>query len=58
MLRVILALLVAVLVVAVVTRSAPVWRAFGVLAGLAAVYLILKLTGVIDALAPSRTGWF
>ena len=58
MLRVILALLVAVLVVAVVTRSPAVWRAFGVMAGLVAVYVVLKLTGVIDALAPSRTGWF
>lgn len=58
MLRVILALLVAVLVVAVVTRAPAVWRAFGVMAGLVAVYVVLKLTGVIDALAPSRTGWF
>lgn len=58
MLRVILALLAAVLIVAAVTRSAPVWRAFWALAGLIAVYVVLKLTGVVDALAPSRTPWF
>lgn len=56
--RVILVLLAAVLIVAVVTRAAPVWRAFWALAGLIAAYVLLKLTGVIDALAPSRTPWF
>lgn len=58
MLRFVLALVAAVLIVAVVTRALPVWRAFWVLAAIIAIYLVLKLTGAIDALAPSRQPWW
>lgn len=52
--RVIVAILVAVALMAVVTRAAPVWRLLMVLIGLILTYLVLKLTGVIDAIQPGR----
>ncbi len=58
MLRVVLALVAAVLIVAVVTRALPVWRAFWALVAIIALYFVLKLTGVIDALAPTRQPWW
>lgn len=52
--RVIVAVLVAVGLVALVTRAAPVRRLLFILLGLILLYLLLKLTGVIDAIQPSR----
>lgn len=57
MLRFIFALVAAVALLAVATRARPVWRALWILLALVALYAALKLTGVIDALAPARDGW-
>ncbi|HVL20294.1 MAG TPA: hypothetical protein VM422_04810 [Amaricoccus sp.] len=42
--------------VAVVTRLPSVRRALLVLLGLLAFYAVLKMTGVIEAIAPNRDG--
>lgn len=42
--------------IALITRSERARRAFWVLFGLAVLYTILKLTGVIEAFAPERHG--
>ncbi len=44
--------------VAVVTRLPSVRRALLVLLGLLAFYAVLKMTGVVEAIAPSRDGVF
>ena len=44
--------------VAVVTRLPSVRRALLVLPGLLAFYAVLKMTGVVEAIAPSRDGVF
>lgn len=58
MLRFVLVLVVAIALVAVVTRAPGPRRFLFALFGLMVVYAMLKLTGVIDAMAPSRTGVF
>ncbi len=47
-----LAVFFAVLIVAMVTRAGSVWRLLLVLLGLALVYTVLKLSGVIDSFDP------
>jgi hypothetical protein len=56
MLRFIGALVVGIAVVALITRAKPVLRLLYVILGLMALNAVLKLTGVIEALAPDRTG--
>lgn len=56
MLRYVTLLFVVLLAVAVVTRSRRARRALWVLGGLAVLYTLLKLTGVIEAIAPDRAG--
>jgi hypothetical protein len=56
MLRAIFVFVVALGAVALVTRSRNARRALWVVLGALAVYGVLKLTGVIDAMAPSRMG--
>lgn len=58
MLRFILLFVVALAIVAILTRGPAVWRALWVLLAIIGVYVILKATGVIDGLAPSRIGVF
>jgi hypothetical protein len=58
MLRFVFLVLIALGVVALVTRAPLARRALYVLLGLMVLYTVLKLTGVIDAIAPSRTGVF
>ncbi len=54
-----LGLVVAALVVVVLlTRSPLARRALWIVGGLAILYTILKLTGVIEAMAPDRDGVF
>jgi hypothetical protein len=57
-LRFVFLVLIALGLVAVVTRSPLARRTLWVLLGLMVLYAILKLTGVIEAIAPSRTGVF
>ncbi|HMQ93265.1 MAG TPA: hypothetical protein PKA33_17705 [Amaricoccus sp.] len=58
MLRFLLALVLALALVATVTRAHGPRRFLFALLGLMVLYTILKLTGVIDAMAPSRYGVF
>jgi hypothetical protein len=58
MLRYVTVLVIVLLVVAMITRSRNIQRALWVVAGVAVVYTILKLTGVIEAIAPDRDGVF
>ena len=53
-----LTLVVVVGLVAYVTRLPSVRRALMVVLGLLAFYAVLKMTGVIEAVAPSRDGVF
>jgi hypothetical protein len=53
-----LTLLVVLAFVAVLTRLPSVRRALLILLGLLAAYAVLKMTGVIEALAPDRQGVF
>jgi hypothetical protein len=53
-----LTLVVVVAFVAIVTRLPSVRRALLILLGLLAFYAVLKMTGVIGALAPDRDGVF
>ena len=58
MIRFVFALIVAVALVALVTRApAPRKLLFGIL-GLMVLYAVLKLTGVVDAWAPGRMSIF
>lgn len=52
----ILAIVLAVLIVAMVTRAGSVWRLLMILLGLALLYTVLKLTGVIDSIDPRGMG--
>lgn len=52
----ILAIVLAVLIVAMVTRAGSVWRLLMILLGLALLYTALKLTGVIDSVDPRGMG--
>ena len=56
--RYIVALVLAVALVALVTRAPAARRLLYVILAAALLYAVLKLTGVVDALAPSRTGVF
>jgi len=58
MLRFAFLLVLAIALVAVITRAPGPRRVLFVVLGLMVVYTILKLTGVIDEMAPSRTGVF
>ncbi len=58
MLRFIGLAVIALALVAVVTRSRPLHRVLYVVFGLMVVYAVLKLAGVIDAIAPARDGVF
>jgi hypothetical protein len=58
MLRLVFLLLVVLALVAAITGAPGARRALWVALGLVLLYAALKLTGVIDALAPSRTGVF
>jgi hypothetical protein len=53
-----LTLVLLVAVVAFVTRWASVRRALLILLGLLGFYAVLKMTGVIEAIAPDRSGVF
>lgn len=52
----ILAVIFAVLIVAMVTRAGSVWRLLMILLGLALLYTVLKLTGVVDSVDPRGMG--
>jgi hypothetical protein len=46
------------LVVAMITRSRSANLVFWTMLGIAVLYTLLKLTGVIEAIAPDRNGVF
>ncbi|MFO1107407.1 MAG: hypothetical protein U1E34_15070 [Amaricoccus sp.] len=52
--RFILAILASMALMAVVTRSHAILRVLLALIGVILAYLVLKFTGVVDALQPSR----
>lgn len=54
MIRFILAVLAAMTLMAFVTRSHAILRVLLGLIGIILAYLVLKLTGVVDALQPGR----
>jgi len=56
MLRSVMILFVGLVAVAVLSGNPRTRRVLWVLAGLAILYIVLKLTGVIDAMAPDRAG--
>lgn len=56
--RYVLLLAAAIAVLGLVTGDRRAWRFFQGVAILAVLYTVLKLTGVIEALAPSRGGVF
>jgi hypothetical protein len=58
MLRFVLLLLIALALVAVIARAPGARRVLWVALAIVLLYAALKLTGVIDALAPDRTGVF
>jgi hypothetical protein len=58
MLRFAVVLVVAIALVAIITRARGPRRLLFAVLGLMVLYTILKLTGAIDAMAPSRTGVF
>ncbi|WP_181164568.1 hypothetical protein [Amaricoccus solimangrovi] len=55
--RFLLTLVIAVLIVALVTRAGSVWRLLMILLGLAALYTVLKLTGLVDSFDPRGMGF-
>ena len=55
--RIVIILAAAIGLVAFLTRLPAARRMFLLLLGLMAVYAVLKMTGVIEAIAPSRTGF-
>jgi hypothetical protein len=57
MLRWVMVLFVGLVVVAILSGNPRTRRVLWVLAGLAILYIVLKLTGVIDAMAPDRLGY-
>lgn len=58
MLRFAFLFIAAVALVALVTRAPGPRRLLYVLLGLAVIYTVLKLTGVIDTFAPDRLGYY
>lgn len=54
--RYLLFIVVAIAVVGLLTGDRRMWGLFYALLGLAVVYTILKLTGVLEVIAPSRSG--
>ena len=58
MLRYAIVLFVVLVIVASFPGNPRTRRVLWVLAGLAILYTVLKLTGVIDAMAPDRSGVF
>jgi len=56
MFRIVLLGMIVLFAVAYVTNARGLRRALVVVAGLLVVYAVLKMTGVIEALAPDRTG--
>jgi threonine/homoserine/homoserine lactone efflux protein len=58
MLRYVTVLVVILGLIAILTRSPLARRALWVMGGLAILYTLLKLTGVIEAVAPDRSGVF
>jgi uncharacterized membrane protein YuzA (DUF378 family) len=58
MIRGLFIVFVLLLVVALVIGAHRLRQVLYVLLGLMAVYALLKTTGVIEAWAPSRTGWW
>jgi hypothetical protein len=56
--RYVLLLAAAIAVLGLVTGDRRAWRFFQVVAVAAVVYTVLKTTGVIEAIAPSRDGVF
>jgi len=58
MLRILLLVTLALAFVAVITGAASVRRVLLTVLGVMTVYAVLKMTGVIEAIAPDRTGVF
>jgi hypothetical protein len=58
MLRLLVIVVVLLAVIALLTRAPTPRRILFALAAFAVIYTILKLTGVIDAMAPDRIGVF
>ena len=58
MLRYVMVLFAGLVIVAILSGNPRTRRVLWVLAGLAILYIVLKLTGVIDAMVPDRTGVF
>lgn len=56
--KIVLTLIALLLLVSFLTRLPAVRRTLLVLLGLLAVYAVLKMTGVIEAIAPDQTGVF
>ena len=54
--RYVLLLAAAIAVLGLVTGDRRAWRFFRVLLAVAVAYTVLKMTGVIDAIAPHRDG--
>lgn len=54
--RYVLLVAAAIAALGLVTGDRRAWRFFQALVVLAALYLVLKLTGALEALAPSRSG--
>ncbi len=54
--RYVLLLAAAIAVLGLLTGDRRAWRFFRVLAVVAVVYTVLKMTGVIEAIAPHRDG--
>ena len=58
MFRMLFLVAVVLALVALITRAASARRALWVMFALAALYTVLKLTGVIEDMAPTRYGVF
>lgn len=54
--RYVLLVAAAIAVLGLVTGDRRAWRFFQIVVVLAVVYTVLKMTGVIEAIAPGRTG--
>jgi hypothetical protein len=58
MVRILILVALVSLVIAMITRSRSANLIFWTLLGIAVVYTLLKLSGVIEAIAPNRNGVF
>jgi hypothetical protein len=58
MLRILIVIVIILAIVAFVTRAPGLRRALIAICVAAVIYTILKLTGVIEAMAPDRIGVF